>query len=44
MMKTMSKNRNYRSNVIDDLLSDVSPEEMEKTEKRMLLASKIMME
>lgn len=35
------KNNTYQSELIDDLLEDISPEEQEKTDKKMMLAAKI---
>ena len=40
-MMNMKKARNYTSKLIDDLLEEVSFEEQEITDKRMLLAAKI---
>ena len=41
-MKTMSnKARNYTSDILDELLSEITPEEQRRTDKRMLLALKI---
>ena len=37
----MNKVESYRSNLIDDLFQSISNEELEKTEKRMLLAARI---
>lgn len=37
----MSKAKLYTSNLIDELFQETSPEELEKTEKRMLLAAHI---
>jgi len=37
----MSKAENYNSSILDDILDDISPKEMKKVEKRMLLATKI---
>ena len=37
----MSKAKLYTSNLIDELFQETSPEELEKTEKRMLLAAQI---
>ena len=37
----MSKAKLYTSNLIDELFQETSPEELEKTEKRMLLAVQI---
>lgn len=37
----MNKPKTYNSPLIDELLQGVSPEELKKTEKRMLLASRI---
>jgi ribosome-binding protein aMBF1 (putative translation factor) len=35
------KARNYTSDILDELLSEITPEEQRKTDKRMLLAAKI---
>ena len=40
-MKTMNKLNTYNSNLIDELLQGISPEELERTKKRMLLAVRI---
>ena len=37
----MNKSKSYNSKVIDDLLREISPEELTRTEKRMLLAARI---
>lgn len=37
----MAKAENYPSSILDDLLDEISPKEMRKTEKRMKLAAKI---
>lgn len=37
----MAKARNYQSDILDDLLNEIDPAEMRKTEKRMSLAAKI---
>lgn len=37
----MAKAENYQSDILDDLLGEISPAEMRKTEKRMQLAAKI---
>ena len=37
----MKKARNYTSKLIDDLLDEITPEEQEITDKRMLLAARI---
>jgi transcriptional regulator with XRE-family HTH domain len=37
----MIKARNYTSNLLDELLSEITPEEQRKTDKRMVLAMKI---
>ncbi len=37
----MSKVELYKSQLIDDLFQEITPEELEKTEKRMLLAARI---
>jgi len=37
----MNKARHYTSKLIDDLLDEITPEEQEITDKRMLLAAKI---
>lgn len=41
MMKTMNEAEIYHSPIIDELIQEISPEELEKTEKRMLLATRI---
>ena len=41
MMKTMSKIETYNSTIIGDLLQEITPRELERTEKRMLLAVRI---
>lgn len=41
MMKIMSKEKEYSSSIMDDLFNEITPEELEKTEKRMRLASRI---
>ncbi|MDP4292460.1 MAG: helix-turn-helix transcriptional regulator [Bacteroidota bacterium] len=40
-MKTMNKSDIYSSPLIEELLNDISPEELEKTKKRMFLAARI---
>jgi len=40
-MKIMNKAETYNSPLIDGLLQEISPEELERTEKRMLLAARI---
>jgi transcriptional regulator with XRE-family HTH domain len=40
-MKIMSKEKKYSSSIMDDLFNEITPEELEKTEKRMRLASRI---
>lgn len=37
----MAKAENYQSEILDNLLDEISPAEMRKTEKRMQLAAKI---
>ena len=37
----MSNKKSYNSKVIDDLLREITPEELSRTEKRMLLAVRI---
>jgi transcriptional regulator with XRE-family HTH domain len=37
----MNKAKTYNSPLIDELLQEISPEELERTEKRMLLAARI---
>jgi len=37
----MSKVEKHSRSILDDLLNEISPEELEKTKKRMLLASRI---
>ncbi|WP_417610093.1 helix-turn-helix domain-containing protein [Owenweeksia hongkongensis] len=37
----MAKATNYQSEILDDLLNEIDPKEMRKTEKRMSLAAKI---
>ena len=37
----MAKATNYQSDILDDLLNEIDPQEMRKTEKRMSLAAKI---
>jgi len=37
----MNKQDTYNSNLIDELLQGISPEELERTNKRMLLAARI---
>jgi transcriptional regulator with XRE-family HTH domain len=41
MMKTMNKAEIYHSPMLDELMQEISPEELERTEKRMLLAARI---
>lgn len=38
MTRTMNNRKSYNSQVIDDLLREITPEELSRTEKRMLLA------
>lgn len=40
-MKTKNKQEVYNSSLLDELLSEITPEEQEKTNKRMMLAAKI---
>jgi transcriptional regulator with XRE-family HTH domain len=40
-MKTNHKAETYSSSLIDEFLKDISPEEQERTNKRMLLAARI---
>ena len=37
----MNNTENYNSSILDDIFSEITPEESEKVEKRMLLAAKI---
>jgi ribosome-binding protein aMBF1 (putative translation factor) len=41
MTRKMNSKKSYNSQVIDDLLREISPEELSRTEKRMLLAVRI---
>ena len=41
MTKTMNNRKSYNSQVIDDLLREIIPEELSRIEKRMLLAIRI---
>ena len=41
MTRTMNNRKSYNSQVIDDLLREITPEELSRTEKRMLLAVRI---
>jgi ribosome-binding protein aMBF1 (putative translation factor) len=40
-MKTMSKAELYQSKILDEILDLITPEETEKTRKRMMLAARI---
>lgn len=40
-MKTMNKTEIYYSPILDELMQEISPEELERTEKRMLLAARM---
>jgi transcriptional regulator with XRE-family HTH domain len=40
-MKPMDKAEIYHSPILDELMQEISPEELERTEKRMLLAARI---
>lgn len=37
----MNKAKNFKSNLVEDILNDISQEEYEKAEKKMLLAARI---
>lgn len=41
MTRTMNKSKSYNSQAIEDLLGKITPEELSRTEKRMLLAARI---